>query len=510
MFLHLRGNRNGLPRQDRAEPFGRPGALGWIVQASERLERDQRVVGQASAEVVPVAAHGQRRGADRSAEVEGEHLRAGKSVLLALMALQFRRYAGAGRPDDERVADVAHVQGKPERCRRLGLAGEQRRAAEMVVPFRARPDRRQRDHVGEVEGRDRRLADVGVGVAGQRSQPGLHGVDRLGHAGEVAALNGLLDQPELGAGRGGVLVPDRHRRRDKGLADHVRAQVLQGGVRVERLVVRVGIQERGGLVGHHLLQDGGDGLALGEPLTADLRDQLGRVGLVEADRAGRPAVGKGQPVQLVEQPRPGRGRKARDGQDPQMGRAEARLEPAGQRLVGEQHVQVHRRLGDPDPVPIGRDRRVQVGQGLGVGEPGRFRDEALDQRQDAIGAVDEAAQDLAPVHLPVAPSLVEPLLGACGLLGRRQVEEGEEIAALEVRARFLELRPALLVDQLGDRVGKPARRVGLGRVALGLHEKRPAGAQTTEGVVQARRRRDQLGRRRRVQVRPAKPRRPLE
>jgi hypothetical protein len=32
--------------------------------------------GQAAAEIVPVAAHGERRGADRAAEVEGEDLRA--------------------------------------------------------------------------------------------------------------------------------------------------------------------------------------------------------------------------------------------------------------------------------------------------------------------------------------------------------------------------------------------------------------------------------------------------
>jgi hypothetical protein len=59
-------------------------------------------------------------------------------------------------------------------------------------------------------------------------------------------------------------------------------------------------------------------LALGEPLPADLGQQLGRVGLVEQDRARRPAIGKGEPVHLVEQAGRGRGRKAGDGQDAQM------------------------------------------------------------------------------------------------------------------------------------------------------------------------------------------------
>jgi hypothetical protein len=59
-------------------------------------------------------------------------------------------------------------------------------------------------------------------------------------------------------------------------------------------------------------------LALGEPLPPDLGQQLGRVGLVEQDGAGGPAIGKGEPVQFVEQAGRGRGRKAGDGQDAQM------------------------------------------------------------------------------------------------------------------------------------------------------------------------------------------------
>jgi hypothetical protein len=58
--------------------------------------------------------------------------------------------------------------------------------------------------------------------------------------------------------------------------------------------------------------------ALGEPLPPDLGQQLGGVGLVEQDGAGGPAIGKGEPVQFVEQAGRGRGRKAGDGQDAQM------------------------------------------------------------------------------------------------------------------------------------------------------------------------------------------------
>ena len=60
-------------------------------------------------------------------------------------------------------------------------------------------------------------------------------------------------------------------------------------------------------------------------------EQPGRVGLVETDRAGRPAIGKGQPVQVVEEAGPGLRREAHDGERAQMCAAEPRLEAAGQR-----------------------------------------------------------------------------------------------------------------------------------------------------------------------------------
>ena len=170
----------------------------------------------------------------------------------------------------------------------------------MLVPFRPRPHRRQRDHVGEIERRDRRLADIGVGLAGQGAEPGLDRVDGLDDAGEVAALDDLLDEPQLLVGDARIVVPDRDRRGDIGLADRVGAEFLQGRVGIERLVVGVGVEQRRGFVGHHLLEDRGDRLALGEPLPADLGQQPGGVGLVEQDRPRRPAIGKGEPVELVE------------------------------------------------------------------------------------------------------------------------------------------------------------------------------------------------------------------
>ena len=101
---------------------------------------------------------------------------------------------------------------------------------------------------------------------------------------------------------------------------------------------------------------------------------------------------------------------------------------------------------------------MQVGQRLAVIEPVGFGHEAFDQREHAIGAVDEAVQRGAPVGARLRAVLVEPGLGARGVVGRRQPEQRQEIAALEMRAFLLELRAPLGVDQRRGRIGKLRRR----------------------------------------------------
>jgi len=62
--------------------------------------------------------------------------------------------------------------------------------------------------VSEVEGSKRVAAHIGIYVSRQAAEPGFDGVHRLDHAGEIAALNDLLDQPQLFVGTTGVPVPD--------------------------------------------------------------------------------------------------------------------------------------------------------------------------------------------------------------------------------------------------------------------------------------------------------------
>ena len=415
MILCFRRDDDRLAAEDGGDPFRRPGALRGIIDCGQRLQRDGlgRIVRQRAAEIMPVAAHGERGRADRAAEVEGEDLASRIAAELQRHQRQQHGLAGAGRTDHQRMADIADMQRKAKRGRSLRSREEQRRCAQMLVSRRPRPDRRQRDHMREIERRDRRLADIGVDMAGQRPEPGLDRVDALDHAGEVASLDDLLDQPQLLVGDADIVVPDRDRGGDEGLPDRVGAEFLQRRVGIDRLVVGVGVEQRRGFVGHHLLQDRGDRFALGEPLPPDLGQQPRRISLVEHDRAGRPAIGKGEPVEFVQNPGRRRGREPDDRQHPQMRIAQHRLEAAGQRLIG-QHARrdtsefrargragAWSRQSNADRSAFPRHRATAFGH------------EAFDELKHAVGAVDEAALDFARIGISVAiASLVEETLGS--------------------------------------------------------------------------------------------------
>ncbi len=141
MFLHFRRDLDAFAHEDRHDPGGGPGAFIGVVDAGERLQRNRglRAFGEPAAEIVPVAAHGERRGADRAAEVKGEDL--GTCIAPELERHEGEQHglACAGRADDEGVAHVPDVKGKPERGRAFGLAVKQRGRTEMLVPALARP-----------------------------------------------------------------------------------------------------------------------------------------------------------------------------------------------------------------------------------------------------------------------------------------------------------------------------------------------------------------------------------
>ena len=169
MLLQFWGDSDGLAGEQRRDPFGSPGALAGVVDAGKRLQGDRlgEVVGEGAAEIVPIAAHRERRGPDAAAEVEGEDLRPGITAELQRHQRQQYALARAGRPDDQRVADIADMEAEPERCRSFRSGEKQWRGLKMFISFRPCPHRRERHHVRQVERRDWRLADIGVDVARQ-------------------------------------------------------------------------------------------------------------------------------------------------------------------------------------------------------------------------------------------------------------------------------------------------------------------------------------------------------
>jgi len=153
---------------------------------------------------------------------------------------------------------------------------------------------------------------------------------------------------------------------------------------------------------------------------------------------------------------------------------------------------------------------MEIGQRLAVIEPPAFGHEGFDQAQQPVGAVGEAAQRLVRIETLLLTAFVEPAFGAGRVFGRRQPGEGQEIAGLEMRACFLEIGLALGIDQRRRGVGKMAVGIAVGGMALRFDEDRPAGAEAAEGVVEAARDRDQLGRDGGIEIGAAKARRALE
>ncbi len=152
MLLGVRRDGHAFAGQEGFDPFRRPGLFDIFVDPRQGLQSHGlfRVFRERAAEIMPVAAHGERRRPDRAAEIEGENLRAGIAAKLQGHQSQQHAFAGAGRPDDQRVADVADMQRETEGRRAFRPGEEQRRRIEMIIALRPGPDRRERHHMGEV------------------------------------------------------------------------------------------------------------------------------------------------------------------------------------------------------------------------------------------------------------------------------------------------------------------------------------------------------------------------
>jgi hypothetical protein len=111
MFLGRWINRHALGGQDCLKPFSSPVTLGRLIDPRQglQLHRTRAVVGKAGSQILPVAAAGERCRPDRAPEIEGEDLRAVIPPELQRHQREQDRFARSGRPDNQRVTDIADV-----------------------------------------------------------------------------------------------------------------------------------------------------------------------------------------------------------------------------------------------------------------------------------------------------------------------------------------------------------------------------------------------------------------
>jgi hypothetical protein len=109
--------------------------------------------------------------------------------------------------------------------------------------------------MGKIEGRDRRLTDIGINVAGQAPEPRLDRVHALRDHCEVAALDHLLNEAQFLRCNIGIGVPHRHCRRNIGLTNMIGTKLLERHVRVGGFVRRIAVEHHRCFVGHDFFED---------------------------------------------------------------------------------------------------------------------------------------------------------------------------------------------------------------------------------------------------------------
>ena len=237
-----------------------------------------------------------------------------------------------------------------------------------------------------------------------------------------------------------------------------------------------------------------------------------RLDLVEADPARHPAIGEAEVVERIEDAGRRDAGKPQHGQHAQVRVAELGLDAAEERRVAQDRIEMAGDLGHDHRMALGADRAVQVGQRLGIAERLGLRQDGGQHLERSVGLglePRELRKDVGFHRLRIG-ALVQHALGAALALRRREIEQGEAVAALMMRAIGAEGVIALLVDQPRRGIGEACARIVVGRNPLGLEEQRPTFAEAPQDVVEPGRHRHQLGLRGAVEVGAAVAQRALE
>ena len=321
--------------------------------------------------VVRSAARGTEH-VERVALVKREDVRVGIAEMLREQERQQRRFAAAGRSDDQRMADVADVEVQTKRRCARGRRVRERRAVRRIERARllreSRPDGRERQQIGEVERVQQRSADIRNAVAGQRPQERLDGVDVF----DARTETGVMDRLEHVARRGidelGVLIHQHDDARVVAELHRTARRIGQRGNGIGRHRVGVGIDVRrrgAGLLAHEVAQ----ALALLPPARAVAVDPLLRGRRVKQNEAGRPPVAERQAVEEVEDARIALRRKAGDRDRANVAAADARAQAPEEVLRAKDRVEVHRNRRQVDRMVLAGETDHQVAEQLVVDVP---------------------------------------------------------------------------------------------------------------------------------------------
>ncbi len=163
-------------------------------------------------------------------------------------------------------------------------------------------------------------------------------------------------------------------------------------------------------------------------------------------------------------------------------------------------------------MPPLRNRRVQIGQGFGIVQGPDLRHNARQQIEDTIRFGDKPAKIIAPIaRRTVGGGLKKGALQPVNSVRRRQIEQGQVVAVLEMRPVFTtEGRAPFRVHQPRGPIGEFRNRIVERRNALRPEEGRPSRAEAFQDVVETRARPHQFSVRRAFQIRSPELKRPLE
>ena len=205
MLLHLWRTVDPLARQDRRRSTPRPRHARRRHQCARAAEARRMADAPSerspprSCQSPPMASAG---GADRAAEIEGKNLSVRIAAELQRHQRQQHGLAGAGRSDHQRMADIADVEREAERRRALGL-GRRTAAARLKCSSLASARPRllttgscARDSASRPAAAERWRRHGRAGLPSQASTA----LTLSDHAGEVTALDHLLDQTQLFVG----------------------------------------------------------------------------------------------------------------------------------------------------------------------------------------------------------------------------------------------------------------------------------------------------------------------